>query len=77
MKKFLAILLIAIVACEAVEEFNLKGFFDGIIEQLKKWGIYDMLIEKGKEFAKNLCVKYLGETVCDLVLTFLCNQLGI
>ena len=77
MKKFLAILLIAIVACEAVEEFDLKGWLDGIINQLKEWGVYDALISKGKEFAINFCAKYLGQTVCEMAINWLCNQLGI
>ncbi len=77
MKKFLAILLIAIVACEAVEEFNLKGWLDGIIEQLKKWGIYDALISKGKEFAINLCANYLDRSLCEMAVNWLCSQLGI
>ena len=77
MKKFLAILLIAIVACEAVEEFDLKGWLDGIIEQLKQWGVYDALISKGKEFAINFCAKYLGQGVCEMAINWLCNQLGL
>ena len=77
MKKFLAILLIAIVACEAAEEFDLQGFFDGFVKTLKDLGIYDTLIQKGKEWAKNLCVQHLDETICELVLTWLCSKLGI
>ena len=35
MKKFLAILLIAIVACEAAEEISLKNIIDTIVDTLK------------------------------------------
>ncbi len=77
MKKFLAILLIAIVACEAVEEITLESLIDTIIDQLKKWGVYDALINQGKKIALDFCKKYLDEGLCQMGISYLCQLLKI
>ena len=80
MKKFLAILLIAIVACSNVavieeEEFDLQGFFSKIknaIKWLKDQGLYDTIISSlktvGKTAAYALCQKFIKSDTCKLIL---------
>ena len=76
MKKFLAILLIAIVACEAVEDFDLLGKItqeiQDALDMLKYRGIYNYIKEKlvtmGKYAAIAYCAPYLGSPVCKLAV---------
>ena len=72
MKKFLAILLIAIVACETVEEFDLQGWID----ELKRAGIFDMVKSKiisfGKSVAINFCAGYLSRSICTIAVNGIC-----
>ena len=77
MKKFLAVLLIAIVACEAAEEISLKNIIDTIVDYLKKFGIYDALVSKGKEYAIKFCANYLDEGLCTMGINYLCDLLHI
>ena len=77
MKKFLAILLIAIVACETVEEFDLQGW----MEDLKNAGIFDLvkskIISYGKQIAKNFCSNYLPSAICSIAVDALAAMLGV
>ena len=77
MKKFLAILLIAIVACEAVEEFDLQG----VIDWLKNSGIYDAvknyIISAGKSFAISFCSRYLPGSICSAAVNAIASSLGL
>ena len=77
MKKFLAILLIAIVACEAVEEFDLKGVVDWLINS----GIYDAvknyIISAGKSFAISFCSRYLPGSICSAAVNAIASSLGL
>ena len=77
MKKFLAILLIAIVACEAVEEFDLKG----VVDWLKNSGIYDAvknyIISAGKSFAISFCSRYLPGSICSAAVNAIASALGL
>ena len=73
MKKFLAFLLFAVIACDAVEDFDLKGFLDGIIDWLKEKGLYDTLINWGKEEAVKLCTKWLSESTCQIAVNILAS----
>ena len=77
MKKFLAVLLIAIVACETVEEFNLKNWIDAIVETLKSLGIYDLLVTYGKQYAINFCSNYFGKSICETAINYLCSLIGM
>ena len=77
MKKFLAILLIAIVACETVEEISLKNFIDVVIDTLKSLGIYDQLISSGKQYAIKLCSNYIDAGLCEIAINWLFNELGL
>ena len=59
MKKFLAILLIAIVACStetAVEEevFDFKALIKKAVELLKEYGLWDPLVALLKNFGLNV-----------------------
>ena len=76
MKKFLAILLIAIVACETVQEFNLQG----ILDVLKRAGIYDLVLQKliiyGKQIAVNFCAQYLSRSTCQSAVDALTGGSG-
>ena len=76
MKKFLAILLIAIVACETVQEFNLQG----ILDVLKRSGIYDLVLQKliiyGKQIAVNFCAQYLSRSTCQSAVDALTGVRG-
>ena len=59
MKKFLAILLIAIVACStetAVEEevFDFKALIKKAVELLKEYGLWDPLVALLKNFGLNI-----------------------
>ena len=77
MKKFLAILLIAIVACEAVEEFDLKGVVDWLINS----GIYDAvknyIISACKSFAISFCSRYLPGSICSAAVNAIASSLGL
>ena len=77
MKKFLAILLFAIVACEAVEEFDLKGVVDWLINS----GIYDAvknyIISAGKSFAISFCSRYLPGSICSAAVNAIASSLGL
>ena len=77
MKKFLAFLLFAVIACTAVEDFDLKGFLDGIIEWLKENGIYDILINYGKQAAVKLCSNWFAESTCELAINFIASLLHL
>ncbi len=85
MKKFLAILLIAIVACEAVEDFDLLGQITQAIQDALNWlkskGIYDLIKDKvislGKMAAIGACSPYLSPAICTLAVEGICILLGI
>ena len=80
MKKFLAILLIAIVACSNVsvveeEEFDLEkitGTVNQVVAWLKKNGLWDPLMNTlktaGKIAAFAFCTRYAPANVCSLIL---------
>ena len=80
MKKFLAILLIAIVACSNVsvveeEEFDLEkitGTVKEVVAWLKKNGLWDPLMNTlktaGKVAAFAFCTRYAPANVCSLIL---------
>ena len=80
MKKFLAILLIAMIACSNVsvveeEEFKLEVVIQtvqGAIQFLIKIGVWDLIMNflktHGKKFAYNLCVKYIKAGWCKAIL---------
>ena len=66
MKKFLVFLLIAVIACTAVEDFELNGLWGkikGWLNSAWDW-IYDHTIGKLQEWAINqvnkACQKYIG-----------------
>ena len=65
MKKFLAILLIAIIACETVQEFDSEDW----INPLESAGIYDLVLQKlinyGRQVAVNFCAQYLSRSTCE------------
>ena len=77
MKKFLAILLIAIVACEAVEDLELND----ILDWLRNSGILDAvkskLISAGKQIAINFCSGYLPRNICSSAVNALASMLGL
>ena len=77
MKKFLAFLLIAIVACEAVEDLDLND----ILDWLKNSGIYDevksKLVDAGKQIAIDFCSNYLSRSTCESAVDVLANMLGL
>ena len=77
MKKFLAFLLIAMVACQAVEDMDLKDWIDW----LKNSGIFDMvknkLISAGKSLAVQLCSNYLPGYICSAAVDALASMLGL
>ena len=85
MKKFLAILLIAIVACEAVEEYDLVGAITDAIQNALNWlkqkGIYDLVKDKvvalGKTAAIGVCTPYLSLPICTLAVEGICILLGL
>ena len=79
MKKFLAFLLIAIVACTTVEDHILESFWD-IVKQAWEWiqssGVLDQLKQTlrnlGKEAAITLCSNWIERSICEFVInTFL------
>ncbi len=77
MKKFLAFLLIAIVACEAVEDSELNGILDwlsnsGILETVKQ-----QLIQFGKQVAIDFCAGYLSRSICEAAINALAGMLGL
>ena len=84
MKKFLAFLLIAIVACTTVEDLTFKDFWSDIVDDIKgiiKKGIdwlkehlcYDQLkntlLDLGKKAAMLLCTKWLGQETCEAIIS--------
>ena len=81
MKKFLAILLIAIIACTTVEqEQAFQGFIDKVKElynKLKEMGVIDALVNAlrtyGKPIAKKICCEKLPDwcSLCDAVIDML------
>ena len=82
MKKFLAFLLIAVIACTTVEYQELDGILDPIkkiiekaIKFLQEHGIYEQvketLIDLGKEAAIGLCAQLLDRSTCKFVIDFL------
>ena len=77
MKKFLAILLIAIVACETAEEFDLEWW----MEDLKNAGIFDLVKSKiisfGKSVAINFCAGYLSRSICTIAVNGICAMFGL
>ena len=88
MKKFLAIFLIAIVACEAVQDIDLEGIWDQLsdaaknaVNWLKQKGIYDLvknrLIQAGKIAAIGVCTPYLGPAICTAAVEGVSILLGI
>ena len=92
MKKFLSIFLIAIVACEAVQDLLLekiicwyppgktKDKINKILDWLKENGYYDIIkkkiIELGKNGAIALCSNYLGQELCEKAVEAVCKYLG-
>ena len=83
MKKFLAFLLIAIVACEVVDDIDLEGFLGGLwdkltgaakkaYEWLKSHGVLDQiknaLKAAGKAAAIAICSAYLDPAICSAVI---------
>ena len=75
MKKFLAILLIAFIACEAVEEITLQSIWDNVneaIDWLRDHGYLDKIKEAirtiGKYYALKICKNYLNEDICNQVI---------
>ena len=77
MKKFLAILLIAVVACETAEEFDLEWW----MEDLKNAGIFDLVKSKiisfGKSVAINFCAGYLSRSICTIAVNGICAMFGL
>ena len=82
MKKFLAFLLIAIIACNTVEDLTLQNILDYLkelyekaVQWLKDNGVYDEVIAAlktlGKEAAVGVCTKWLDRTMCEALLSFL------
>ena len=75
MKKFLAILLIAIVACETVEELHLEDVLDwlrnsGILEAVKK-----QIINYGKKIAVDFCAQYISRSICQTAVDILAGMI--
>ena len=79
MKKFLAILLIALVACEVVEQTNLKGWIDNLIYQYNPIGehIKYLLQTQGRKPAIIYCARYYAQKLCEVGIDFLIKQTGI
>ena len=78
MKKFLAILLIAVIACEAYEEITLESIWNNVqdaIQWLKDHGYWNKLVQLaktvGKYIAGNLCKKYLDAGICNQILNMI------
>ena len=77
MKKFLAILLIAIVACETVEELHLEDVLDwlrnsGILDAVKNY-----IISYGKKMAVDFCAGYISRSICQTAVDILAGMLGL
>lgn len=79
MRKFLAILLIAIIACSTLEQ-DLNGWWDTIKEwynKLKEMGVIDILLNLlrtyGVPAAKQACCNYLPAacSICEMILNLL------
>ena len=79
MKKFLAFLLIAIIACNTVEDMTLQNIIDYLkelyekaVQWLKDHGVYDEVVTAlrtlGKEAAIALCSKWLDRSTCEAVI---------
>ena len=75
MKKFLAFLLIAVIACTAVEDFDFEGFWDGFVDIFRRgveWfqrnGFWDQikntLKTAGKQAALELCQRWHTYALC-------------
>ncbi len=75
MKKFLAILLIAIVACNAIEDLDLND----VLDYLRNAGIFDMvknkLIAFGKKVAIDLCANYISRGLCEAAVNVLASMI--
>ncbi len=80
MKKFLAILLIAVIACAAIEEDNLKGY-DDLMKFIKEMEAFvnfviqknlnKQLLEavkKGKQSAVQFCFTYYKKNNCQDII---------
>ena len=79
MRKFLAILLIAMIACSTFEE-DMNGIWDTIkkwYQKLKDMGVIDIIINLlrtyGVPAAKQACCNYIPEacSICETILNFL------
>ena len=80
MKKFLAVLLIALVVCEAIEETNLSGTNNNLailIQKLKDLGVWDLVVSQGKEIAYQYCKQYLDKTFCEIGINYIAYKLGL
>ena len=87
MKKFLVILLIAVIACEAVEQdFDLESWWSKVWKKItgavkKAWNwltssgvlntIKSVLLSAGKAAAIALCSTYFTPAVCSTVIGLL------
>lgn len=83
MKKFLAILLIAFIVCQTVEEQDMNGWWKKLWDKIKKavkkaWNwlknngwldkIKNALITAGKYAAVALCKRWFDEETCNGVI---------
>ena len=67
MKKLLAILLIAIAACETVQDIDLQSIFDDIVDKVKD--AWDNLTDELKNAANYLKDKGIYDTVKDKLIS--------
>ena len=76
MRKFLAILLIAVIACSTFEE-DMNSIWDTIKEfyqKLKDMGVIDIIINllktKGLPAAKEACCQYIPSacSICEMII---------
>ena len=74
MKKFLAILLIALVACEVVEQTNLKRWIDPPYTNPIAKEILKIYQTQGKEAAINYCARYFTKSICEQVINYIAKQ---
>ncbi len=79
MRKFLAILLIAMIACSTFED-DMNGIWDTVKEwyqKLKDMGVIDIIVNLlrtyGVPAAKKACCQYLPAacSVCELILNLI------
>ena len=68
MKKFLAILLIAIISCEVVNDFDLKAWFDSFVAFLKQIGLLEVMYNKGKKATIEFCAEYFDINICESII---------